>query len=53
VDEFFPPEALQVGEIRDLDRTLNDALQYKFIASAMTRKDVDGLIGILYKPPGL
>jgi len=51
VDEFFPREALQIGEIRDLDRTLMDALQYKFIAAAMTPKDVEGMIDILYKPP--
>ena len=51
VDEFFPREALQIGEIKGLDLTLKDALQYKYIASAMTPKDVEGLIDILYKPP--
>ncbi|HLQ92598.1 MAG TPA: ABC transporter substrate-binding protein [Xanthobacteraceae bacterium] len=50
VDEFFPKEALQIGEIRELDMTLRDALQYKFITSAMTPKDVEGMIDILHKP---
>ena len=51
VKEFFPKEALQIGEIRDLDRTLRDALQYKFTATQLTPQDVDGLFDILYKPP--
>jgi NitT/TauT family transport system substrate-binding protein len=51
VDEFYPQEATQIGEIRGLDLTLKDALQYKFITQAMTPKDVEPLIDILYKPP--
>jgi NitT/TauT family transport system substrate-binding protein len=51
VKEFFPIEALQIGEIRDLDRTLRDAAQYKFTASQLTQQDVAGLFDILYKPP--
>lgn len=51
VKEFFPIEALQVGEIRDLERTLADAVQYKFTASRLTPKDVEGLFDILYRPP--
>jgi len=51
VKEFFPKEALQIGEIRDLDRTLRDAVQYKFTASQLTQQDVAGLFEILYKPP--
>ena len=50
VDEFYPQSALQVGEIRGLDMTLKDALQYKFINAAMTPKDVEPLFDILYKP---
>jgi NitT/TauT family transport system substrate-binding protein len=52
VEEFYPREALQTGEIRGLDVTLKDALQYKYISSAMTPKDVAGLIDIVYRPPG-
>ena len=41
---------VQIGEVRDLELTLKDALQYKFVTSAMTPKDVEGMIDILYKP---
>ena len=51
VEEFYPKAALQIGEIRGLDMTLKDALQYKYISSAMTPEDVAGLIDIVYKPP--
>jgi NitT/TauT family transport system substrate-binding protein len=50
VKEFFPREALQIGEIKDLERTLRDAAQYKFTASVLTPKDLDGLFDILYRP---
>ena len=33
VDGFFPKSAMQIGEIKDLDRSLQDALDFKFIAS--------------------
>ena len=52
VDDFYPKQALQIGAIRGLDLTLKDALQYKYISSPMTAKDVDGLFDIVYKPPG-
>jgi NitT/TauT family transport system substrate-binding protein len=51
VKEFYPREALQIGEIRDLERTLRDAAQYKFTPKQLTPQDVAGLIDILYKPP--
>jgi NitT/TauT family transport system substrate-binding protein len=50
VDEFYPKSAMQLGEVRDLDRSLKDALDYKFVTSAKTPKDVAGLIDIVYKP---
>ena len=50
VDEFYPKAAMQMGEIRDLERTLKDALEAKFIPSAKTPKDVEGMIDIVYKP---
>jgi NitT/TauT family transport system substrate-binding protein len=50
VDEFYPKSAMQIGEIRDLDRSLQDALDYKFISSPKTPKDVAGLFDIVYKP---
>jgi NitT/TauT family transport system substrate-binding protein len=51
VDEYYPKSAMQMGEIRDLDRTLQDALDYKFIPAPKTAKDVEGLFDIVYKPP--
>ena len=43
--------AMQIGEIRDLERSLQDALDYKFISSPKTPQDVAGLFDIVYKPP--
>jgi NitT/TauT family transport system substrate-binding protein len=50
VDDFYPKSAMQLGEIRDLQRSLDDALAYKFISSPKTPKDVAGLFDIVYKP---
>jgi NitT/TauT family transport system substrate-binding protein len=50
VDQFYPKSAMQIGEIRDLDRSLKDALDYKFISAPKTAADVAGLIDIVYKP---
>ena len=50
VDQFYPKSAVQIGEIRDLDRSLKDALDYKFISAPKTAADVAGLIDIVYKP---
>ena len=51
VDEFYPKAAMQIGEIRDVERSLKDALDYKFIPAAKTPKDIEGLFDIVYKPP--
>ena len=50
VTDFYPKSAMQLGEIRDLERSLKDALEYKFIPAAKTPKDIAGLIDIVYKP---
>jgi NitT/TauT family transport system substrate-binding protein len=50
VDEYYPKSAMQMGEIREIERTLKEALDYKFIPSAKTPKDVEGMIDIVYKP---
>jgi NitT/TauT family transport system substrate-binding protein len=50
VADFYPKSAMQIGEIRDLDRSLQDALDFKFISSAKTPKDIAGLFDIVYKP---
>ena len=49
-DGFFPKSAMQRGEIKDLERSLQDALDYKFIASPKTPADIAGLFDIVYKP---
>jgi NitT/TauT family transport system substrate-binding protein len=50
IDEFYPKQALQVGEIRDLDRTLKDALDYKYLPAPKTAQEVSGMFDILHKP---
>jgi hypothetical protein len=51
VDGYYPKSSMQIGEIRDLERSLKDALDYKFISSPKTPQDVAGLFDIVYKPP--
>jgi NitT/TauT family transport system substrate-binding protein len=50
VDEFYPKEGLQIGEIKGLDLTLQDALEYKYISGPKTAQEIAGLFDILYKP---
>jgi NitT/TauT family transport system substrate-binding protein len=51
VDEFYPKSAMQIAEVRDLERSLKDALDYKFITAPKTPQDIAGLFDIVYKPP--
>jgi NitT/TauT family transport system substrate-binding protein len=48
-DEFFPREALQLGEVKGLDVT-KQALEFKYIASPMTVAEAQGMLEILYRP---
>jgi NitT/TauT family transport system substrate-binding protein len=51
-DEFYPKQSLQLSEVRGLDLTLKQALEYKYISSQLSVADVqNGLIDILYSPP--
>jgi NitT/TauT family transport system substrate-binding protein len=50
VDEFYPKSAMQLGEIRDLERSLKDALDFKMISSPKTPRDIARLFDIVYKP---
>jgi NitT/TauT family transport system substrate-binding protein len=50
VDEFYPKEGLQIGEIKGLDLTLQDALEYKYIPGPKSAQEIAGLFDILYKP---
>jgi NitT/TauT family transport system substrate-binding protein len=50
-DEFYPKSSLQLTEVKGLDLTLKQALEYKYISAPMTKADVEkGLIDILYRP---
>jgi NitT/TauT family transport system substrate-binding protein len=51
VDEFYPKTGVQIGEIRGLQRTLKDALEFKYIAEPKTPQDIAGLFDIVYRPP--
>jgi NitT/TauT family transport system substrate-binding protein len=50
VTEFYPKAGLQIGEIKGLDLTLQDALDYKYIPSAKTAAEIAPLFDIVYKP---
>jgi NitT/TauT family transport system substrate-binding protein len=50
VDDFYPKSALQIGTIHGLQKTLDEALQYKRISEKKTEQDAAGLIDIVYKP---
>ena len=51
-DEFYPRDSLQLAEVRGLDLTLKQALEFKYITAPLTAAEVQkGLIDILYVPP--
>jgi len=50
VKDFYPKSALQIGEVRGLQKTLDEALQYKRVSEKKTEKDAAGMIDIVYKP---
>ena len=49
-DEFFPKQALQLAEVKGLDVTLKQALEFKYISTPMTVAEAQGMSDILYKP---
>jgi NitT/TauT family transport system substrate-binding protein len=49
-DEFFPKEALQLAEVKGLDVTLKQALEFKYITAPMSLAETQGMLDILYKP---
>jgi NitT/TauT family transport system substrate-binding protein len=50
-DEFYPKESLQLGEVKGLDLTLKQAVEFKYINAPMTVAEVQAkLIDILWKP---
>jgi NitT/TauT family transport system substrate-binding protein len=49
-DEFYPKESLQLAEVKGLDLTLKQAVEFKYIPSPMSVAKVHGeLIDILWK----
>ncbi len=51
VEEFYPKSGLQIGEIRGLEQTLKDALEFKYVASPKTPEEIAGLFDVVYRPP--
>jgi NitT/TauT family transport system substrate-binding protein len=50
-EEFYPKESLQLAEVKGLDLTLKQALEFKYITAPLAVTDVqNGLIDILHKP---
>ena len=50
-EEFYPKESLQLTEVRGLELTLRQALEYKYITAPLSAADVQqGLIDMLHKP---
>jgi len=46
-DDFFPKESLQLAEVKSLDATLQQALDFKYITKPMMKNDVAGLFDML------
>jgi len=50
-DEFYPKASLQLGEVRGLDLTLKQAVEFKYVSSPLSAAEVqDKLIEILHQP---
>jgi NitT/TauT family transport system substrate-binding protein len=50
-DNFYPQAAMQPFEIKDLQRTLDQALEFKFVAKPTKPEEVKGLFDILVPAP--
>ena len=46
-EDFYPKEALQLAEVKGLDVTLQQALDFKYIAKPMTKEEVAPLFDML------
>jgi NitT/TauT family transport system substrate-binding protein len=49
-DEFYPKESLQLAEVKGLDMTLRQALEFKYITAPMSAADAQGMFDILHQP---
>jgi len=50
VDEFFPKSAFALGTVHGVQKTLDEAFEYKRISEKKTEKDAAELFDIVYKP---
>jgi NitT/TauT family transport system substrate-binding protein len=48
-DEFYP-KASQLAEVKGLDLTLRQALEFKHITAPMSVQDAKGMLDLLYQP---
>jgi NitT/TauT family transport system substrate-binding protein len=51
-DEFFPKQGLQLAEVKGLDVTLKQALEFKYISTPMSVSEARGMLDLLYQPEG-
>jgi NitT/TauT family transport system substrate-binding protein len=49
-DEFYPKASLQLAEVKGLDLTLRQALEFKYITAPMSVQDAQGMLDLLYQP---
>jgi NitT/TauT family transport system substrate-binding protein len=49
-DEFFPKQSLQLSQVKGLDITLKQALEFKYISAPMTVTEAQGMLDILFQP---
>ena len=48
---ILPEESLQLTEVKGLDLTLRQALEFKYVTAPLKKEDVEkGLIDILHRP---
>ena len=50
IKDFYPKSMFQLGKVEGLQRTLDEALQYKRLSEKKTVKDAAGMMDIIYKP---
>ncbi len=49
-DEFYPKASLQLAEVKGLDLTLKQALEFNYITAPMSVQDAQGMLDLLYQP---
>ena len=49
-DEFYPKASLQLAEVKGLDLTLRQALEFKYISAPMSVQDAQGMLDLLERP---